>query len=387
MQVNLLLKPLLPVHLLFAFLFFLGIFSNPLLGQDPVFSQFYAQKIYLNPALTGYEGGAIASFSTRDQWRNIGGSNAIFQTHNAEAAIDLPTLKSAFGLQLFSNEMGNTPDQTLLWQKASISYAFRNRSCNPYNDPGWEMSLGFQLSYNRYRINLDGYTFSSQLHPVYGFNPMATNPLRDFNNGLGRDEYLDLDVGIAFRFSKLGWRGSSDDHLLVGLAFHHLPNRGQGFLGLGGQQSFRTTFHSSYVMNMGGSSFKYKIVPMLRSDMQYASGWAQGGSYKYWSNQVGAVANIARGSELWMGIWGNGRVIPNPSQDNARRLTSIYSVSLGFGTDIRLGYSETSPTLKIGASMDYNLRGTLNDGGRTFELFTIFHWPNATDCKCFTPFM
>lgn len=376
-----------PVNLLLFIVLLLPGYAGRVWAQDPVFTQFYASKIYLNPALTGYEGGAIASMSTRDQWRNIGGSAAIFRTHNAEAAIDLPQLKSAFGIQLFSNEMGNTPNQTLKWQKATFAYAFRNRSCNPYNDPGWEMSLGFALSYNRYRINFDGYTFGSQLHPIYGFDPLAANPLDNYNNGLGRDQYLDLDAGIAFRFNKLDWRGQSDDHLLVGLAFHHLPGRGQGFLGMGGQQSLRTTFHSSYVMNLGGASLDYQVVPMFRSNMQYASGWAQGGSYKYWSNQVGVVGNIARGSMLWAGIWGNGRVVPNVNQDEARRLSSIYSMSVGLGTDIRLGYEAGTPTLKLGLSYDYNLGGTLGDGGKTVEFFAIFHWPSASDCECYTPFM
>ncbi|MCI4671950.1 MAG: PorP/SprF family type IX secretion system membrane protein [Bacteroidia bacterium] len=373
--------------LLFILLMIPGIFPGEVLGQDPVFTQFYASKIYLNPALTGYEGGAIASMTTRDQWRNIGGSSAIFRSHNVEAALDVPQLKSAFGLQVFSNEMGNTPDQTLKWQKASFSYAFRNRSCNPYNDPGWEMSLGFAISYNRYSLNFDGYTFGSQLHPIYGFNPLAANPLDNFNNGIGRDQYLDLDAGIAFRFSKLSWRGRSDDHLLVGLAAHHLPSRGQGFLGMGGQQSLKTTFHSSYVMNLSGSSLKYQVVPMFRSNMQYASGWAQNGSYKFWSNQFGVVGNVARGSQVWAGAWMTGRVVPNANQDAERTLTSIYSLSLGLGTDIQLGYEEGNPKLKLGMSMDYNLGGTLGDGGRTLEFFAIFHWPSASDCQCFTPFM
>jgi type IX secretion system PorP/SprF family membrane protein len=355
-------------------------------AQDPLFSQFFAQKMYLNPALTGYEGGVLASFTTRDQWRNIGGSDAVFKTQQIEAAIDMPRLRSAFGLQLFSNDMGNSPENTLNWQKASFSYAFRNRSCNPYNDPDWEMSLGFRLSYNRFRIDYNNYIFGSQLDPIYGFNPQAPNPLSGISTGLGQDQFFDLDAGLAFRFRNLSWRGSSEDHLLLGLAVSHLPSRNGGFLGLGSPQSLRATFHGSYIIKIGGRR-GYGIIPMWRSDMQFASGWAQPGSYQYWSNQIGVVGNLDVGHQFWMGLWANGRVAPNAATDAQNRLPSIYSGIMAVGTNLQLGYADNSPMLKLGMSMDYNLGGTLGDGGKTLEFFMIFHWPSATHCKCFTPFM
>ena len=43
-------------------------FSHYLSAQDPSFSQFYANRIYLNPAFAGIEGGISATAVARAQW-------------------------------------------------------------------------------------------------------------------------------------------------------------------------------------------------------------------------------------------------------------------------------------------------------------------------------
>ena len=48
------------------------IFSSTLcFGQDPSFSQFYANRIYLNPAFTGIENGISFAGTSRNQWSKV----------------------------------------------------------------------------------------------------------------------------------------------------------------------------------------------------------------------------------------------------------------------------------------------------------------------------
>ena len=45
--------------------------TKPIYAQDPVFSQFYNAKVYLNPALMGDEEDFSAQLSHRSQWRSL----------------------------------------------------------------------------------------------------------------------------------------------------------------------------------------------------------------------------------------------------------------------------------------------------------------------------
>ncbi|MBA4058472.1 MAG: hypothetical protein C0490_27390, partial [Marivirga sp.] len=54
-------------------LFVLLIVSMPSLhAQSPVFSQYYASSLYLNPALSGLEKDIYFGMNYRSQWSNLG---------------------------------------------------------------------------------------------------------------------------------------------------------------------------------------------------------------------------------------------------------------------------------------------------------------------------
>ena len=53
---------------------FLLVFTTEVKAQDPAFSQFYANPIYLNPAFAGASPGGCprTTLNYRDQWPGIG---------------------------------------------------------------------------------------------------------------------------------------------------------------------------------------------------------------------------------------------------------------------------------------------------------------------------
>ena len=72
-------------------------------AQDPSFSQFYANRIYLNPAFTGLEAGLSVAGVSRMQWVNV---DQGFRTYGFSVELQEPHIKSGIGLSLFHDTQG-----------------------------------------------------------------------------------------------------------------------------------------------------------------------------------------------------------------------------------------------------------------------------------------
>ena len=77
--------------------FFLMISSFSLMGQDPEFSQFYANPLYLNPAFTGTSALSRVAINYRNQWPNHGNT---FVTNYLSYDKFVNGLRGGIGLQL-----------------------------------------------------------------------------------------------------------------------------------------------------------------------------------------------------------------------------------------------------------------------------------------------
>ena len=73
-------------------------------AQDPIFSQFYAAPIQLNPALTGITGLPRVSLNHRNQYPNW--PNA-YITYSASYEQEVEALNSGFGLSIMSDAAGD----------------------------------------------------------------------------------------------------------------------------------------------------------------------------------------------------------------------------------------------------------------------------------------
>jgi type IX secretion system PorP/SprF family membrane protein len=73
---------------------FIVLFSTRLFAQDPHFSQFYANSLYLSPSFAGITQGTRLITDIRDQWPGIPGS---FFTSTISLDHFIPTLNSGWG--------------------------------------------------------------------------------------------------------------------------------------------------------------------------------------------------------------------------------------------------------------------------------------------------
>ena len=87
-------------------------------GQDPQFTQFYANPLYLNPAFTGTTAQSRLVMDTRIQWPSIPGA---FQTYSASYDQFVPMIKSGFGIDLYYDRAGSGGLSTT---SATVMYAY-----------------------------------------------------------------------------------------------------------------------------------------------------------------------------------------------------------------------------------------------------------------------
>src|SRR5690349_4496115 len=77
--------------------------TEPVLAQDPQFSQFYAAPLYLNPAFAGSTGQARAGINYRNQWPAI---DANFTTMSAYFDYFIEDKKSGIGALITKDREG-----------------------------------------------------------------------------------------------------------------------------------------------------------------------------------------------------------------------------------------------------------------------------------------
>ena len=232
-------------------------------AQDPSFSQFYASRIYLNPAFTGIENGVSFAGVSRTQWTNV---DRGFRTYIASVEIQEPFLRSGFGLSLYHDTEGLMQLNT---NQVSLSYAY-HIPLDHHN-----LHIGFQGSWVQKSVDWDKITFSDQLDPVFGdINPTTAVPLLD------KISYTDFDFGILWRFDKdlkIGRLLSRDTRTSIGLSLHHLPylflkdTGNESFQNLDTQTSPRLTLHAGTVIPLiffNGRKNKVSISPNIKIDFQ-----------------------------------------------------------------------------------------------------------------------
>jgi len=164
-------------------------------GQDPQFSQFYSNPLYLAPSFAGAAGGNRICANVRDQWFNL---PATFITYSFSFDSYFPKFNSGFGLLAFKDAAGTGQLGTL--------------------------NIGFQYSYN-FKILKTVYVRPG-LHFSYREHGLAWDKLNFIDevmyNG-GQTTVVEplaktRDVDLAFStlvYTNRIWAGVTVDHLLT----------------------------------------------------------------------------------------------------------------------------------------------------------------------------
>jgi len=340
----------------------LGIITSlNLNAQDPSFSQFYANKIYLNPALAGTEQGLNVISSYRNQWIAAGG----FTTYSVSADLQEPCLKSAFSVSAFYDTEGDAALETYGFSGIyayTIPFNIDNNSSSGRMGKG-NVHVGFKGGYIQQRINWDNLVFSDQIDPIHGVvRPTAAEI------GLSNVGFADFSGGIAWRQDwflkhKRGIKNTKYPiRTIVGFSMHHILRPIQSFNNLSTTYPRKYTFHAGAKIPVAvarrttsGWKKKFYIVPNIKID---------------WQGENDEALNLAKSRIVSYGVY-----IQTPSPLYFGLMLQHQDLGFDFNnTDAliaTLGYDigeKNEVAYTIGTSYDFNVGGLSTTGGGVLEL-------------------
>ena len=85
-------------------LFALISLSETVLAQDPTFTQFYANPLYLNPAFAGSHGCPRFALNYRNEWPNLSGN---YVTYSASYDQYFKNISGGFGVLALHDQQGH----------------------------------------------------------------------------------------------------------------------------------------------------------------------------------------------------------------------------------------------------------------------------------------
>ncbi|MBN1144586.1 MAG: PorP/SprF family type IX secretion system membrane protein [Bacteroidales bacterium] len=164
-------------------------------AQDPQFSQFYSNPLYLAPSFAGAAGGNRICANVRDQWVAL---PSTFMTYSFSYDYFYPKFNSGFGLLAYKDVAG-TGDLGTLSLGVQYSYNFKITQ-EVFARPG------LHFSYREHGLAWDKLTFIDEvLHsPSTVLEPPPITKVRD----------VDLALS-ALVYSKRIWGGLTVDHILT----------------------------------------------------------------------------------------------------------------------------------------------------------------------------
>ncbi|MEZ4936267.1 MAG: PorP/SprF family type IX secretion system membrane protein [Crocinitomicaceae bacterium] len=127
-------------------------------AQDPHFSQFYANPLYLNPALAGTHGCPRLNFNYRNQWPALSGT---FVTYSASYDQYFDNLSGGIGVIATLDQAGKGTINTLT---LSFIYAYHLKLGRK-----WRMIFGAQATWNQKFLDWSKLSFGDQIDPRRGF--------------------------------------------------------------------------------------------------------------------------------------------------------------------------------------------------------------------------
>ena len=131
---------------------------NKVYAQDPQFTQFYANPLYLNPAFAGSARCPRICLNFRDEWPAIPGT---FVTYSASYDQHVDDLAGGIGLLVTQDQAGQA---TLTTTNISAVYAYQLNVTRTFT-----ISAGFQATYHQKTVDQSKLNFGDMIDPRRGF--------------------------------------------------------------------------------------------------------------------------------------------------------------------------------------------------------------------------
>jgi type IX secretion system PorP/SprF family membrane protein len=212
----------------FLIILFIGL-TGTVCAQDPQFTQFYANPLYLNPAFAGSSRCPRISLNYRNQWPALTGT---FVTYTASYDQHVEALGGGLGLLVLNDKAG---EGTLTTSSVSGMYSYQLNVTREFS-----VRFGMQGTYMMKKVDWEKLTFGDMIDPRYGFiyQTQETQPNENKN-------FWDFSAGIM---------GYSNQYY-GGVAVHHLTEPEEFYIKSadGSKLPMKITAHAGAVIPIAGS--------------------------------------------------------------------------------------------------------------------------------------
>lgn len=198
-------------------------------AQDAMFSQYYANPLYLNPAFAGTNVCPRLAFHFRDQWPSMPGT---FMTYTASYDEHFDKISGGVGVLLFGDRAG--AGGIINTYQASAMYSFKLKVTRNFN-----MRFALQATYELRQLDWNSLTFPDMIDPKFGFIYQTSEhqpdklKIHSFNLSAGFIGYTPhLFFGLAaHHIAPLGGQNGFYDSLNVQKSYEYLPVKWTAHIG------------------------------------------------------------------------------------------------------------------------------------------------------------
>jgi type IX secretion system PorP/SprF family membrane protein len=241
-------------------------FSQEMLAQDPTFTQFYANPLYLNPAFAGSHGCPRFNMNYRNEWPSLSSN---YVTYSASYDSYFKNISGGIGLLATHDQQGKG---TINTSNLGLIYSFHLKVNRKFS-----MLFGAKAAWTQKFLNWDKLTFGDMIDERKGFI-YQTGDIR--NNG--SRGFFDASAGMV-GFSK---------KFFFGFAAHHLNRPNESMIQGTSRLPIRYTAHAGADIQIGNKSrFATKTYIMPNVIFQYQRGFMEmniGTYVRYGNFQAGA---------------------------------------------------------------------------------------------------
>lgn len=290
-------------------------------AQDPHFSQYYANPLYLNPAFAGAERCPKFTMNYRNQFPAFGA----YQTYSASYDQYVEGIKGGLGLLAMRDDAGNG---TLTTTEVSGIYSYHLKVSRKFS-----FLAGFQGTFRSRALNWGDFTFPDQIDPFYGF----VLPTSEVPPGSTTNNHFDLSVGF------IGYT----KNFYLGVAAHHLTQPDEAFFTTS-QLPMKLTAHIGANIPISKRRLHNDVLNYLIPNIIFQTQ----GPFTQITYSLAFMRNGVAGG---LGL-----------RQNSVNVDALV---------INLGFSPENQPWRIGYSYDYTISEFSNAGGGAHEIALAYQFP------------
>ena len=193
--------------------------QQEIFAQDPTFTQFYANPLYLNPAFAGSNKCPRISMNYRNEWPNLSGNYITYSTSYDKY---VKNIKGGLGLLATYDQQGKG---TISTSMLGLIYSYHLKINRKFT-----LLFGARAAYYQKTLDVTKLTFGDMIDPRKGFIYNTGDVLQNASR-----QFFNASMGVV-GFSK---------NFYAGLAVHHLNQPNESMITNGSSpQKMRITAHA-----------------------------------------------------------------------------------------------------------------------------------------------